>query len=71
MDIMIGSALKLAVQGKELDKNETKFYFPPQTSWCDVYNFTRGCYEGPHDDALPTKAYDAHALLRNGYIIPY
>lgn len=74
LNIMLGSALKLSVQTKELGKDTTAFYFPADT-WCDVFKRTSGedsCkkYDTGQRVDLESKAYNFHVHLRAGHIIP-
>lgn len=70
---MLGSGLKLGINSNTLNQNETDFLFPKGT-WCDVYNSSLGCITNEDDTSinqtLPSKAYDFHLHLREGYIVP-
>lgn len=72
-NIMLGSALKLGINTVALDQNTTSFKFPTGT-WCDVFNSSNGCTTNEGKDSiskeLPSKAYDFHLHLRDGYIVP-
>lgn len=70
---MLGSGLKLGINSVVLDQNETNFLFPKGT-WCDIFNSSKGCTTNEGDSSitlpLPSKAYDFHLHIREGFIIP-
>lgn len=72
-NIMLGKALKLGINSNQLGVNETSFLFPKGT-WCDLFNLTIPCTTNEGDESisitLPSKAYNFHLHLRDGYIVP-
>jgi len=71
LNIMLGSALKLSVLSNTLDQNTTDFYFPAGT-WCEMKKpYACVTYMEGQKVNLPTKVYDFHLHLREGYMVPY
>jgi alpha-glucosidase (family GH31 glycosyl hydrolase) len=72
-NIMLGSALKLGINSNVLDQNTTSILFP-QGTWCDIFNASKGCTTNNASTSisleLPSKAYDFHLHIRDGYIVP-
>lgn len=72
-NIMLGKAMKLGINSNVLGQDETTFLFPKGT-WCDLFNVTIPCTVNEGDASieqlLPSKAYNFHLHLREGYIVP-
>lgn len=72
-NIMLGEALKLSVLTNQLDTNTTDYYFPAGT-WCPLFHHSgvEACsvVATGANYTLPSKAYDFHLHLRDGYIVP-
>ena len=68
-NVMIGSSLKVSVLANAVEKNQTDFYYPPGT-WCDIFKHT--CINSTGETRTQgSKAYDFHAYLRQGHILPF
>lgn len=74
-NVMIGSALKLSINGnpQSYNLNYTSFMFPSGT-WCDLFHVydNNSCFNstvGAHP-IMRTKAYDFYLHLREGHIVP-
>lgn len=70
-NVMLGEALKLSINSDTLGVTSTSFYFPAGI-WCNILNPKDKCFTSAGAKMeLRTKAYDAYAHLREGYLIPY
>ena len=71
-NVMIGSALKTAINAVNLTQSTTQFYFPKGT-WCSVFAPTIGeClyFNQSQKYTLPSRINESYVHLREGYIVP-
>lgn len=68
LNVMLGAALKLSVQSGS-NQTETEFYFP-EGYWCNVFNASSGCINGPMKVNMSSRMYQYDVHLKDGHIVP-
>jgi alpha-glucosidase (family GH31 glycosyl hydrolase) len=74
LNVMLGSALKLSINSKDISAPTTNYYFP-QGLWCPLMGNTKneGCFIAPANGVslnYPSGLTDYQLHLREGYIVP-
>ena len=70
-NVMIGSALKTAINAVNLTVSTTDFYFPKGT-WCSLFEPVGEClyFNQSQKYTLPSRINESFVHLREGYIVP-
>ena len=70
-NVMIGSALKTAINAVNLTVSTTDFYFPKGT-WCSLFEPVGEClyFSQSQMHTLPSRINESYVHLREGYIVP-
>jgi len=71
-NVMLGEALKLSINSQGI-QHEKAYYFPPMTSWCNVYDFSQPCFTTEEEGLEISRSsaidhFDLH--IRGGFIVP-
>ena len=70
-NVMIGSAIKVSVNAKNITANLTDFYFPAGT-WCSLVEPIGDCFYNDVGQSvvLGSQLHEYYAHIREGHIIP-
>jgi len=70
-NVMIGPALKTAINAVNLSQEMTSFYFPKGT-WCSLFELIGHCMYVDQSAylELPSRINESFVHLREGYIVP-